>query len=332
MERIYTQGRDPQAYTGLSKSRESRINLVEQFVTWVEEPEAASFVSADKAAEVRAARDEFYHPIWKILGGRSLPSNSDLIFFEMQALAQWGLLKFDRFVTGIGKAACGKAFPAQTGDLKSIAQGVSKFNGVASLDSLMVLAIEYRHALDRFQPTEGQIYLDSFVETSRRFTANIEDEYIGNGIASLIALRMLRNDWSAISPEKWRRASLKGSHPLDLSNVMTRDDSVWDMFNRGPQALLPIDKLRVEGAPIVAPDEKMMWFVENLNRIMVALRREATGGLPAVMECPENWRELLDTARNLWGEYEPAAPGFSFIFVDELPPDTRDPIFGKPDW
>lgn len=320
MESIYSEGRNPAAY---KRKREKRpagttraaptasVNLVNEFVGWVNEGEALN--------SVKAAQLEFQHPIWKFLAGKRLPAFNDWMIPVHRILAERGLLKFRGVSLTLAREVAGKSFPAHEGDLQAIARGAHLIATEPSLDTLLVLAFEYRSALDRFQPAEAQHYLDAFLIASRAFSDHIGDAYLANGISMLIAQRLFRNEWGVIGPERWRRGEQRKDPPAGPTEDAAEHDALADMLKRGPSNLLPLDDLIVPGTPILAPDDKMKWFVTHFEACFTTLYLERTGGPgpKGIVRSREGGDRLLEKARTLWGAYEPVDQGLRYGWDDQ---------------
>lgn len=272
MERYLSEGTDPQNFRQAldgylprgSKAWKSRqtwrsgkaIDLVEQFVKW--------------DSRCQTARDEFHHPIWAVLAATSRPSRAELIRLRGVLLRLCGLVKLDEVHLSLAKAICGPTFSSGEGDLGEIERGARALSSLPSLHALCAIAVEYRLALDRLRPEEAALYRDSFFVASDSFIESVGDAYIGRGIAALLMLRLMRDDWEARGPECWRKSKLKKT--VSLRDLQRFDgwDLLLSMISSSSEPQGQLKSVSAPSNPIIPASKELDWYVCNLDRLIVA--------------------------------------------------------------
>ena len=258
--------------------------------------------AAERHPIFQAARDDYFCPLWDLLARKGPPDRSTVEAALDAAMDRLGVLQPTPEAIMLGLQLCGSSFPVQPGNKEQIRHGAEAAAGQNSLDAILALALQCRLAAERAQYVHAQIYLDALEPAVEAFGRSLDELHLGSLLMDLIDRRLLQNVWAPSKPGDWPHAYLheKGSTEVDREHWHTK------ALMSGRNAQLSRSSARDKNAtiPMVLPDSKLSWFLRNGNQLVAALLAEQAGGRQELLtsKIPDQWQELLQKARHLFGE------------------------------
>lgn len=268
-------------------------------------------LAAKRHPRCTPAQADYENPIWSLLARGSEPAPSVLRAALADAVGRLGIACLSESELLLGQELAGSTFPVRPDDLPQIKDGAD-FVSTCGLDGILVLAIQCKLAASDAKFTQAQVYFDALETAAWNFGQAIDDIPMASLLSDLIEQRLIRNDWTPSKRSQWTRACL-----LDRrASEEERDE--WSDRAVGASPLIrgarPEPKDRPVCIPLVRPDAKLRWFLDNIPGIWASMAREKIGDDPRfALGSPGNWKELLHQARHVFGEPRDVTPKLNLV-------------------
>ncbi len=148
-----------------------------------------------------AAAALYNSPFWQLTGPEVLPGDQ-IRAIHADLLRRLGLVRLTPTQRVVAISSGFKNVASDNRDLRTIAENAYNIGEFASVDAIALLACSFRLALDALSLKEADVYLDALRWSVRRILTRWDAHHlVGQALATLIEVRLLRRPSGPVSPE-----------------------------------------------------------------------------------------------------------------------------------
>ncbi len=246
----------------------------------------------------RAAAN-YFSPLWKILGSRTLPGDPDLQDLADGLMGAMGFMQLDTATAEMDAIICGPGYPSVPGDIDQIARGARLLREHGTLNAILILSIQARLAVRRLSLLEGHYYIESLRESTAKYDQEFEVGELSGLLLTACLDRIVRGVWKDYDLINWPHAKVVSRELLahyDAEPALLQRER----FETGP--LAPRVQDRRPGAPIMRRDQRMLDYQAHRGAILQDIKRfaeDANSGsepldsehYPALVIASQHWNQ-----------------------------------------